>query len=121
MKITPAGVVEASTFKGALEGNASSATTADKLKSKVKIAVAGDATGEAETDFSEDVTINVQVASSITPQLTDDEQNQKVTIRVGGSDYDVARYGHDHDDRYYQKTEIDTFLDWKSIDELYPN
>lgn len=82
INISPDGIVSAKTFRGALDGNAKTATSAGKFTANKTITLTGSVTGSVTTDFSGNVTINTSTNHTHTAsQITDftTEVNKLVT------------------------------------------
>lgn len=81
---TTAGMLTATTFKGALTGNASTATSASKLTTARTIALSGAATGTA-TSFNGTANISIPVTSLNAVKLVIDESDSLILNGGGAS------------------------------------
>lgn len=89
------------------EKTVKSAGTASKLATARKITISGDASGSATFDGSSDVTLNVTVSGvgeSTGGGTIDDVEGLREELN------NKAPSDHNHDSRYYNKTEIDDKL-----------
>ena len=77
------GDIEASNFFGALIGNASTATTADRWATSRTITLGGDLTGNVSIDGSSNVTLTATVAANSVALGTDTTGNYVATIAAG--------------------------------------
>lgn len=122
-RITQDGVIIANSFKGDVEGNASSATEATRLTKKIKLKLTGDVVGESdETDFSNEdgvISINTTTTSGgenpdegVKASLTVDDDKKVADLVVGQVMAKLSMQGHNHDERYYTEREIDDQDSW---------
>lgn len=88
--------------------------SSDVLSTARTISLTGDATGAVSFDGSKDVSINVTITDDSHNHVISDVDGLETTLNglqeSIDSIQDAVASSHDHDDRYYTETEIDTML-----------